>query len=121
MKWPALFDHAVRRIGRRRGMADTLVGVTGVLPARARPQPPLPRPDGRVTQNAVDHAQFRQLLGRFATGVYVITAREADGRPQGMTANSLSSISLVPPLVLLSASTTARPCTPRSPPAAPSP
>ncbi len=33
---PGLFDHAVARIGRRRGMADTLVGVTGaVLPARA--------------------------------------------------------------------------------------
>jgi geranylgeranyl reductase family protein len=31
MEWPALFDHAVRRIGRRRGMADTLVGVTGEL------------------------------------------------------------------------------------------
>jgi flavin-dependent dehydrogenase len=35
MAWPALFDHAVRRIGRRRGMADTLVGVTGdLVPAR---------------------------------------------------------------------------------------
>lgn len=35
MEWPALFDHAVRRIGRRRGMADTLVGVTGdLVPAR---------------------------------------------------------------------------------------
>ena len=36
MMVPGLFDHAVARIGRRRGMADTLVGVTGaVLPARA--------------------------------------------------------------------------------------
>lgn len=36
MEWPALFDHAVGRIGRRRGMADTLVGVTGdFVPARA--------------------------------------------------------------------------------------
>lgn len=35
MQWPALFDHAVARIGRRRGMADTLVGVTGdFVPAR---------------------------------------------------------------------------------------
>ncbi|HEX5633699.1 MAG TPA: NAD(P)/FAD-dependent oxidoreductase [Gemmatimonadales bacterium] len=35
MEWPALFDHAVRRIGRRGGMADTLVGVTGdLVPAR---------------------------------------------------------------------------------------
>ena len=55
-----------------------------------------------MTQNAVDQAQFRQLLGRFATGVTVITARDASGRPHGMTANSLSSVSLEPPLLLLS-------------------
>jgi flavin reductase (DIM6/NTAB) family NADH-FMN oxidoreductase RutF len=55
-----------------------------------------------VTVNAVDQAHFRQLLGRFATGVTVITARDAEGRPHGMTANSLSSVSLEPPLILLS-------------------
>lgn len=55
-----------------------------------------------MTQNAVDQAQFRQLLGRFATGVTVITARDRDGRPHGMTANSLASVSLEPPLILLS-------------------
>jgi flavin reductase (DIM6/NTAB) family NADH-FMN oxidoreductase RutF len=38
-------------------------------------------------------------LGRFATGVVVITARDPSGRPIGMTANSLASVSLVPPLV----------------------
>ncbi len=47
----------------------------------------------------VDSAQFRQLLGRFATGVAIITARAPDGRPSGMTANSLASVSLTPPLV----------------------
>ena len=52
----------------------------------------LPVPD-------VDPPRFRQLLGRFATGVAVITARTPDGRDVGMTASSLSSISLVPPLV----------------------
>lgn len=36
MLWPALFDHAVGRLGRRVGMADTLIGVTGdCLPAGA--------------------------------------------------------------------------------------
>jgi flavin reductase (DIM6/NTAB) family NADH-FMN oxidoreductase RutF len=55
-----------------------------------------------VTQPAVEPAEFRQLLGRFTTGVCVLTARTADGRLQGMTANSLSSISLLPPLVLVS-------------------
>lgn len=47
----------------------------------------------------VDAAQFRQLCGRFATGVVVITATAADGSPAGMTANSFTSVSLDPPLV----------------------
>jgi len=50
----------------------------------------------------VDDAQFRQLLGRFATGVVVITLTAPDGRPHGMTANSLASVSLRPPLVSVS-------------------
>ena len=55
-----------------------------------------------MTAPAVDPAEFRQLLGRFTTGVCILTAHAADGELQGMTANSLSSVSLVPPLVLLS-------------------
>ncbi|HEX6105664.1 MAG TPA: flavin reductase family protein [Gemmatimonadales bacterium] len=47
----------------------------------------------------MDAAQFRQLLGRFATGVTVITVSGEGGRPQGMTASSLASVSLHPPLV----------------------
>lgn len=47
----------------------------------------------------IDTALFRQLLGHFATGVTVITARDQAGHPTGMTANSLSSVSLVPPLI----------------------
>ena len=49
----------------------------------------------------VDAAQFRQLLGRFATGVAVLTARRGDGRPVGMTASSVASVSLDPPLLLV--------------------
>jgi flavin reductase (DIM6/NTAB) family NADH-FMN oxidoreductase RutF len=49
----------------------------------------------------VDAAQFRQLLGRFATGVSVLTARDAGGTPQGMTASSIASVSLHPPLLLV--------------------
>lgn len=48
---------------------------------------------------SVDSALFRQLLGRFATGVTIITSRDARGKPAGMTANSLASVSLHPPLV----------------------
>jgi flavin reductase (DIM6/NTAB) family NADH-FMN oxidoreductase RutF len=38
-------------------------------------------------------------MGRFATGVTVLTVNGPDGRPIGMTASSLASVSLVPPLV----------------------
>jgi flavin reductase (DIM6/NTAB) family NADH-FMN oxidoreductase RutF len=47
----------------------------------------------------VDAARFRQLLGRFATGVAVVTASDPDGSPVGMTANTLTSVSLEPPLI----------------------
>jgi flavin reductase (DIM6/NTAB) family NADH-FMN oxidoreductase RutF len=47
----------------------------------------------------VDPARFRQLLGRFATGVTVLTVRDPAGQPAGMTASSLASVSLEPPLV----------------------
>jgi len=50
----------------------------------------------------VDPPQFRQLLGRFATGVTVLTARTPAGEPIGMTASSVASVSLDPPLVLVS-------------------
>ena len=43
---------------------------------------------------------FRNALGCFATGVTVVTPRKADGTAVGMTANSFSSVSLDPPLVL---------------------
>jgi flavin reductase (DIM6/NTAB) family NADH-FMN oxidoreductase RutF len=52
-----------------------------------------------VSAPEVDPAQFRQLLGRFATGVTILTVVTPDGRPIGMTANSLSSVSLHPPLI----------------------
>jgi flavin reductase (DIM6/NTAB) family NADH-FMN oxidoreductase RutF len=44
---------------------------------------------------------FRQILGRFATGVTVVTVRHGDTQ-HGMTANAFSSVSLDPPLILVS-------------------
>lgn len=44
-------------------------------------------------------ADFRRVLGSFATGVTVLTAYTPDG-PNGMAANSVTSLSLDPPLVL---------------------
>ena len=54
-----------------------------------------------------DVRDLRNLLGQFATGVTVITTRTADGRNVGMTANSFSSVSLQPALVLWSLALTA--------------
>ncbi len=47
-----------------------------------------------------DLIDFRRCLGRFATGVTVITCSDSDGTHYGITANSFSSVSLEPPLVL---------------------
>jgi flavin reductase (DIM6/NTAB) family NADH-FMN oxidoreductase RutF len=48
-----------------------------------------------------DPRQFRNALGRFASGVTVVTAQHEE-RPHGMTANAFVSVSLNPPLVLVS-------------------
>lgn len=49
-----------------------------------------------------DPRAFRLALGRFATGVAVVTASTADGAVVGMTMSSFNSVSLDPPLVLFS-------------------
>jgi len=50
-------------------------------------------PDGQ------NHRLLRDAFGRFATGVTIVTAQSADG-PVAITANSFTSVSLDPPLVL---------------------
>ena len=50
----------------------------------------------------IDARQLRDSLGRFATGVCVITTVDKSGSAIGMTANSFSSVSLEPALVLWS-------------------
>lgn len=44
--------------------------------------------------------EFRNALGRFATGVTIITTTAGNDEPIGLTANSFSSVSLDPPLLL---------------------
>ena len=56
----------------------------------------------------VDPRDFRQALGRFATGVTIVTTRAADGAPVGITANSYNSVSMDPPMVLWSLARSAR-------------
>ena len=57
--------------------------------------------DTPTTAETVDPRAFRDALGRFATGITVITIATRDG-PMGFTANSFASVSLDPPLVLWS-------------------
>ncbi len=56
---------------------------------------------------AVEAAELRRTMGRFATGVAVVTTGTAD-EPHGMTVNSLTSVSLDPPLLLVCLTTGAR-------------
>ena len=50
----------------------------------------------------VDSDVFRAVLGRFASGVTIVTARDSDSADHGMTVSSFSSLSLSPPLILVS-------------------
>ena len=50
--------------------------------------------------DAFDPRELRRALGQYATGVTVVTCLGPDGEPAGMTANSFTSVSLDPPLVL---------------------
>jgi flavin-dependent trigonelline monooxygenase, reductase component len=47
-----------------------------------------------------DQSSFRSWFGGFATGVTVVTAKDRAGKPIGITINSLTSVSLEPPLLL---------------------
>lgn len=49
----------------------------------------------------LDPDSFRSVLGRFASGITVVTTRDDDGRDHGMTVSAFCSVSLVPPLVLI--------------------
>lgn len=49
----------------------------------------------------IDPRELRDAFGRFMTGVTVVTCLDAEGRPVGFTANSFSSVSLNPPLLLV--------------------
>jgi molybdenum cofactor synthesis domain-containing protein len=65
--------------------------------------------DGLMTgSSAIDPKQFRRVLGRWATGVAVMTTIDANGQPKGITVNSFASVSLDPPLVLWSIAKTAQ-------------
>lgn len=56
---------------------------------------------GRHVYDVIDADVFRRVCGRFPTGVTIVTSSSENGTPVGITANSFSSVSLVPPLLLV--------------------
>lgn len=60
------------------------------------PMAPAPTPP-----STFDPRALRDAFGAFMTGVTVVTSHDGDGQPIGFTANSFSSVSLDPPLVLV--------------------
>ena len=70
--------------------APTAPSRLGADQALTKPEPP-----------QIDPRALRNAFGAFATGVTVITTRQPDGTPRGFTANSFTSVSLDPPLLLV--------------------
>ncbi|MFB6959029.1 flavin reductase family protein [Streptomyces sp. NPDC056309] len=62
------------------------------------------RPSGErcpAEREHIDTDHFRDVLGRFASGVTVVAAADEDGTPAGLACQSFASLSLDPPLVLV--------------------
>lgn len=57
---------------------------------------------GQVENGVLDARAFRDVVGNFSTGVTVITTKNVENHPIGFTANSFTSLSLSPKLVLFS-------------------
>ena len=92
------------------GMAATAVRYlrsvgAATVAGPAAPVEPLPRPDLRAVgadeRPPVEAAEFRRVLGHFASGVAVVTAHDPDDPdgPAGFACQSFASLSLDPPLV----------------------
>lgn len=89
-------------------------GAPTTAPTVAAPVEALPRPDLRAVGDderaPVPPAEFRRVLGNFATGVTVITAPPAEGEtaPAGFACQSFAALSLDPPLVVFMVGRTSR-------------
>src|SRR5258707_6177371 len=70
--------------------------------APKHPISPDPANELASDHSPIDPRDFRNALGSYATGVTIITAIGADGKPYGLTCNSFASVSLNPPLALWS-------------------
>lgn len=86
-----LAEDARAEAGWEEGFEAVLIGFLERVARRADDRPP---------RGGVDPMTLRQALGAFATGVTIVTSRTQDGAPIGLTANSFTSVSLDPPLIL---------------------
>jgi len=57
---------------------------------------------------SVENKKLREAFGMFATGVTVVTTRDSLGIPVGFTANSFTSVSIDPPMLLVCVSVKSR-------------
>lgn len=55
-----------------------------------------------MSSKSIDGKDFRCALGKFPTGVTIITAKDGEGKPVGITASSFNSVSIDPALILWS-------------------
>lgn len=80
------------------------------IPTRAADRP-TDGPTGPVVASSdtagLDRAVFREVMASVPTGVTIVTARDERGEPHGMTVGSFCSVSLDPPLILVSLDTSA--------------
>lgn len=65
---------------------------------------------GDAPAQHVEARAFRRALGSFLTGITVVATVQPDGSPRGFTANSFTSVSLDPPLILICIAKTASSC-----------
>lgn len=59
------------------------------------------RPEERLRSVEVLREEFRRLMSRYFTGVTVVTSNDGEGKPHGLTCNSLTSVTLTPPTLLV--------------------
>jgi flavin reductase (DIM6/NTAB) family NADH-FMN oxidoreductase RutF len=80
------------------GLADRADALSAVLLDFLERCAPRAVPEYRTGS---DPRTLRDALGCFATGVTIVTTLDVDGNPAGLTANSFTSVSLDPPLLLV--------------------
>ncbi|MYD24859.1 MAG: flavin reductase family protein [Gemmatimonadetes bacterium] len=85
----------------KRGTIFKYIDFDGTMHHSGRQLPDRGKLPDKRGKMAFDQMEQRRIMGHFATGVTVVTTCYED-RPQGMTANAVASLSLDPPLILVS-------------------